>query len=112
MTILDAITHLGAELLMQGAGSTEPIGQIMACDLMSDVLLVDRDRVLLVTSLATEQAVRTAHVIGGVGVIVVNDKSVTASTIALARSLDVTLATCALTKFQACVSLGHYEEAR
>ncbi len=109
MTAAEAIAHLEGRLLVQGDGWTDPVGQVVACDLMSDVLVVDRDRVLLVTSLATEQAVRTAHVIGGVGVIVVNAKSVTDATVALAVALGVTLATSDRTKFEACVALGELE---
>ena len=48
---------------------------VVAADLMSDVLTMDLERPLLLTSLATEQALRTAHVVGAVAVLVANSKT-------------------------------------
>ena len=79
---------------------------VIAADLMSDVLMMDLERPLLLTSLATEQAVRTAHVVGAAGVLVANGKTVPAEMVALARKLDVPLARTALAKFAAAVALG------
>jgi len=84
----------------------KPVRHVVACDLMSDVLVVDKDDLLLVTSLASDQSVRTAHVIGSVGVLVVNGKGLTQSMLRLAEELDVTLARSSLSKFVACVRLG------
>ena len=75
-------------------------------DLMSDVLTMDLERPLLLTSLATEQAVRTAHVVGAVAVLVANGKTPPPEMVALARKLDVPLARTALSKFDAAVALG------
>ena len=79
---------------------------VVAADLMSDVLTMDLERPLLLTSLATEQALRTAHVVGAVAVLVANGKTPPPEMVALARKLDVPLARTALSKFDAAVALG------
>ena len=79
---------------------------VVAADLMSDVLTMDLERPLLLTSLATEQAVRTAHVVGAVAVLVANGKTPPPEMVALARKLDLPLARTALSKFDAAVALG------
>ncbi len=79
---------------------------VIAADLMSDVLTMDLERPLLLTSLATEQAVRTAHVVGAVAVLVANGKTPPPEMVALARKLGLPIARTALPKFDAAVALG------
>jgi hypothetical protein len=79
---------------------------VVAADLMSDVLTMDLERPLLLTSLATEQAVRTAHVVGAVAVLVANGKTPPPEMVALAHKLGLPLARTALPKFDAAVALG------
>ena len=104
MTVRELLPVLAAELLAT-ADLDRPVRTVVACDLMSDVLLTDDDDVLLLTSLASDQAVRTAQVIGAAAVVVVNGKPLPSSMAEVARSLNVTLATSALSKFDACVAL-------
>ena len=79
---------------------------VVAADLMSDVLTMDLERPLLLTSLATEQALRTAHVVGAVAVLVANGKTPPPEMVTLARKLGLPLARTALSKFDAAVALG------
>ena len=79
---------------------------VVAADLMSDVLTMDLERPLLLTSLATEQAVRTAHVVGAVAVLVANGKTPPPEMTALAARLQIPLARTALAKFDAATALG------
>ena len=79
---------------------------VVAADLMSDVLTMDLERPLLLTSLATEQALRTAHVVGAVAVLVANGKTIPPEMVALARKLGLPLARTPLSKFDAAVALG------
>ena len=107
MEIEDIFAAADADLLHMSCDSRgKPVRHVVACDLMSDVLVVDEDDLLLVTSLASDQSVRTAHVIGAVGVLVVNGKRLPESMVALADDLDVTLARSDLTKFRACIRIG------
>jgi len=79
---------------------------VVASDLMSDVLMTDEDRPLLVTSLVSDQSLRTAHVVGALGVLVVNGKTPPPEMVALAEKLGIPLARTALSKFDAAVALG------
>jgi hypothetical protein len=73
---------------------------------MSDLLVADRHGHLLVTSLASDQAIRTADIVGATAVAVTNGKTLPASMVALARELDMTLVRTRLRTFEACVRLG------
>ena len=105
MTILEVAEALKAELLVKGEGSYKPIRHVVASDLMSDVLLVDEDDMILLTSLSSDQVLRTAQIVGAVGVIVVNGKPLPSSMVNVANDLRMTLATCKLSKYDACVAV-------
>ena len=107
MTLESALPALEAAALHRGRGfSTTPVVQVIACDLMSDVLVQDGDDPLLVTSLATLQAVRTADIVGAVGIVLVNGKSPSEAMLRLAREMDISLVGSPLSMFRACVALG------
>ena len=82
------------------------VESVMASDLMSDVLVTDRGNLLLVTSLASDQAVRTADIVGAVGVLVVNDKTLPAPMKTLAADLDMALLRVKFSTFETCVRIG------
>ena len=82
------------------------VRHVIAADLMSDVLTMDLERPLLLTSLATDQALRTAHVVGAAAVLLANGKTPPPEMAALARKLGLPLARTALAKFDAAVALG------
>jgi hypothetical protein len=82
------------------------IRHVVASDLMSDVLVVDKDHLLLVTSLPSDQTIRTSDIVGAHAVLVVNNKTLPASMVALAREMNVTLMQSVLSKFDACVMIG------
>ncbi len=103
MTVRDLLPLLSAELIY-GAELDHPIHSVVACDLMSDVLVVDDEDIVLLTSLASDQALRTAQVVGAVAVVIVNDKPLPDSMAEVAESLHITLAVSPLRKFDACVA--------
>jgi hypothetical protein len=105
MTILEAAKRLNAEVLVEGDAVTEHIGHVVASDLMSDVLLVDDDEIMLLTSLASDQVLRTAHIVGAVGVVVVNGKSLPSSMVKVARDLKITLVKCDQSQYEACIAV-------
>ncbi len=105
MTILDAAKVLNAEVLVEGEAVGDDIRHVVASDLMSDVLLVDEEDILLLTSLASDQVLRTAQIVGAVGVIVVNGKSLPSSMVGVGADLGMTLARCELSKYDACVAI-------
>jgi hypothetical protein len=79
---------------------------VVSSDLMSDVLMVDLDHPLLLTSLVSDQSLRTAHVVGAAGVLIANGKSPPPDMAALAGKLGIPLARTPLSKFDAAVALG------
>ena len=79
---------------------------VISSDLMSDVLMVDLDHPLLLTSLVSDQSLRTAHVVGAAGVLIANGKTPPSEMVDLARQLGVPLARTPLAKFDAAVVLG------
>lgn len=106
MRLDDALRALEATPLHRAAAPDAVVRQVVAADLMSDVLTVDADHLLILTALATEQTVRTAHLLGAVAVVLTGNKAVPATLSALAAQLGVTLARTALPQFEACVALG------
>jgi hypothetical protein len=83
-------------------GSPEaPVQSIGAADLMSDVLALGTAGMLLLTGLATTQAIRTATVADLVGVVFVRNKPVGEEVLALARDSGVPVMRTHLTLFEA-----------
>ena len=87
------------------AMSDRHVGLPVASDLMSDVLLVDADDILLLTSLASDQAIRTAHIVGAMGVVVHDSKPLPSTMIEVARQLKIPLVSAPLSKYESCVRL-------
>ena len=85
---------------------TRPTAHVISSDLMSDVLMMDLEHALLLTSLVSDQALRTAHVVEASAVLIANGKMPTPQMADLARELDIPLARTTLSKFDAAVALG------
>ena len=86
------------------------IETVFASDLMSDVLMSDREDLLLLTSLSTEQAIRSAGIVGCEAVVVANNKTVTDGMVELAREQGVALFCTRFPKYESCVRLGRLLE--
>ena len=82
------------------------VHHVISSDLMSDVLMMDLDQPLLLTSLVSDQALRTANIVGAAGVLIANGKTPPPDMVALARELAIPLARTPLAKFDAAVVLG------
>ncbi len=107
MKIKQMIEPLECRIINQSSGFNDTeVHNVTASDLMSDVLVVDQDNLLLVTSLASDQVIRTADIVGAGAVMVVNGKTLPANMLKLAHELDMTLLLSTLTKFMACVRIG------
>ena len=103
MTINDVAKVLNGKVLFKEEGRDRHVGAVVASDLMSDVLLVDADDMLLLTSLASDQALRTAQIVGAMGVVVANGKPLPSTMTGVARSLGIPLVTAPLAKYECCV---------
>ena len=105
MTIADVVIILKGKFIAGDVTSPRAVGAVVANDLMSDVLLTDADDALLLTSLASDQAIRTAHIVGAVGVVIHNAKPLSETMIKVANDLAIPLVSSPLSKYDACVAL-------
>lgn len=113
MKILDLVEDLPAHVVYGAPGyQALALGKVIAGDLMSDVLVSVETNILLVTSLATEQAVRSADIIGATVILLVNDKLPTAGMKRLAKECAITLLATPMPMFEACVTLGYLGSAK
>jgi predicted transcriptional regulator len=105
MTIADVVKVLNGKLVAGDGASPRAVGAVVANDLMSDVLLFDADDPLLLTSLASDQAIRTAHIVGAMGVVIHNAKPLSETMIKVADDLHIPLVSSPLSKYDACVKM-------
>lgn len=106
MIIADIVQSLPAHIVVGAEGYRELcIEHILAGDLMSDILVSVESDSLLITSLATEQTIRSADIVGAPAVLLVNDKLPTPGMKALAQTCGITLLATPLPMFESCVAL-------
>ncbi|VGO16595.1 hypothetical protein PDESU_05186 [Pontiella desulfatans] len=111
MELIRIADTLEAELVYGPTGWERiNIETVFASDLMSDVLMSDRDELLLMTSLSTEQSIRSAGIVGSEAVIIANNKTVTEGMIELAKDQEVALLCTRFPKYESCVRLGRIME--
>lgn len=107
MTFIDIVEHLPAHIVHRSKDFPgSPLRHVLAGDLMSDVLVTEYDDVILLTSLSTEQTVRTADIVGARGILLVNDKTPQPAMKDLAIQQDLTVLSTPLSMFEACIALG------
>jgi len=107
MTLRTIIENLPAHPVFGPQGYLDhPVGVIVAGDLMSDMLLSVYSDALLVTSLATEQAVRTADMIGACAILLVNDKLPHPQMKALAEECGIAVLATPQPMYEACTALA------
>ena len=90
MNIADIVKTLDGKLVA-GGDNGRTVGAVVANDLMSDVLLNDADDILLLTSLASDQAIRTANIVGAMCVVVHNAKPLPQTMCQVADTLGIPL---------------------
>jgi len=111
MTLIQIADVLDAEVVYGPAGWKQlQIASVFASDLMSDVLMSDRDEMLLVTSLSTEQSIRSASIVGAEAVVIANNKTVTSGMIELAKEQEIALLCTELPKYDSCVQIARILE--
>jgi hypothetical protein len=106
MTFIEIVEQLPAHVVHKGSDFMDiQIHDVAAGDLMSDILVMDYENVLIVTSLNSDQTLRTADMVGARGVLLANDKVPFESLKALAQEQDITLLATPLRLFEACAAL-------
>ncbi|MDY3978753.1 MAG: hypothetical protein SOZ00_01890 [Tidjanibacter sp.] len=91
------------------AGDVEQVGEItfgFACDLMSDVLILDTNKLLLITGLCNIQTIRTAEMADLKCILVVRNKTITPDMIALAEENGLVLLQSPYSMFRAVAALA------
>lgn len=111
MTIDEVAKVLGGTVLVREGDGKRAVGHVVASDLMSDVLLVDSDDILLLTSLASDQVIRTAQIVGAMGVVVHNNKPLPSSMSDVAQRLGISLVTAPDAKYESCIKMYKALEA-
>ena len=107
MKLPDIIKTLDGKQLA-GGESDRAVGAVVANDLMSDVLLNDAEDMLLLTSLASDQAIRTANIVGAMCVVVHNAKPLPQTMCQVADSLGIPLVSSPLSKYESCVRIHEF----
>jgi hypothetical protein len=82
------------------------VESVIVSDLMSDVLMMEKTNTIIITSLSSDQAIRTASMVDALGVVMAQNKPLPDKVAKLAEELDITLLHTPLEKFESCVLLG------
>jgi len=107
MKFSDIVQNIAATVIHKSSGfDTCNVQSVIVSDLMSDVLTMERPSPLIVSSLSSDQTLRTASMVDAVGVVIAQNKLVPPAMEKLAEELDITLLHTPLAKFEACVFLG------
>ena len=107
MKLSKLLEAVEAEVLWSDSAHADfDVSNVIASDLMSDVLMMDQDQPLLLTSLVSDQSLRTANVVGAIALVVANGKTPPPNMVDLARELGIALARTDMAKFEASVALG------
>lgn len=86
------------------------VGGVFVSDLISDILVSEGEQTLLVTSLLSDQVLRTADVIGAAAVVLVNRRHIPVALGKAAAKQGLPLFHTPLPKFEACIRLGRVME--
>jgi anti-sigma regulatory factor (Ser/Thr protein kinase) len=105
VNIGQVIEVTGAEILAGEDRLDTPVDQVYASDLMSDVLAFGRSNSLLLTGLATQQSVISAHMAEFCGVVYVRGKKPKDGSARFARENHLVLLSTALDMYEACVRI-------
>ncbi len=101
MTLTECVDRVSAEWIVPGDGATE-FHDIVVSDLMSDVLVTEHDDFLLVTSLTSEQVVRTADIVDAKAILLSNGKHPQPAMKTLAAQQGIPVLTSPLPTFDVC----------
>lgn len=93
MILADIVRHLEGDIIVDGEHLEKPVRHFVATDLMSEVLLNDEEDLIMFTRLTTEHAVRTAHIMGALGIVVPGGRTPLPAMLRAAGELGVSLAT-------------------
>ena len=106
MTIRDIMKKCDAELVTGEELLDREIKAVCASDLLSDVLATEKQDFMLITGLCTPQVVRTAELMGSLGVMYVRHKYPLQEAIGMAKVHEVPLICTKDDLFETCCKLA------
>jgi hypothetical protein len=107
MKFSDIVDALNARMVVKSAAFDDcAVESVIVSDLMSDVLMMEKNSPIIVSSLSSDQTVRTASMVDAAGVVIAQNKPLPDKMATLAEELDITLLHTPLEKFECCVLLG------
>lgn len=107
-SVIDA---LGAAVVNAPDGwAQRRVGPVFVSDLISDILVSDGEGALLITSLLSDQVLRTAEIIGAAAVVVANRRYLPPSLGKIAAEQGVALFHTPLPKYDVCIRIGQLWE--
>jgi serine/threonine-protein kinase RsbT len=106
VTIETIKTALGATVLSGSELLQTKISHVYASDLMSDVLAFGKSDSILLTGLANQQAVISAHMAEFKGVVLIRGKKMKDGAELFARNHHIALLSTGLDMYEACVAIG------
>ena len=106
MTVLDLAALLEGELLCCPEKGENEVRDFAASDLLSDILMFEKDQYALVTGLTNAQIVRTAEITNACCIVIIRGKKPQQAAVQLAESHEIPLITSPLTMFDACSRIG------
>jgi hypothetical protein len=107
MKFRDIVDALDARVVAKSTAFDDcTADSVIVSDLMSDVLMMEKTSPLIVSSLSSDQTIRTASMVDAVGVVIAQNKPLPDKMASLAEELDITLLHTQLEKFECCVLLG------
>ncbi|MDY0374228.1 MAG: DRTGG domain-containing protein [Desulfobacterium sp.] len=109
MILSEIAVILNAKFLFGEEMGAKKILKIGASDLMSDLLTADSAGSLILTGLATQQAVRAASIAGASAIVLIRGKNPPQEIIDLAREENIPLLTTPLSMFVASGRLYMHE---
>jgi len=105
MTLAQCIERVAGRWIVEGDPNLD-FGDVVVSDLMSDVLVADSEEFLLVTSLTSDQVVRTAHIVDAIALLIGNGKQPQPSMVSLATQQGVPVIGSDLATFDICRKLA------
>ncbi|MDR0330432.1 MAG: hypothetical protein LBH93_01820 [Chitinispirillales bacterium] len=107
MKFSDIVDTLSARVITKSSAHDEcGVESVIVSDLMSDVLMMEKPAPLIVSSLSSDQTIRTASMVDASGVVIAQNKPLPDKVAKLAQELDISLLHTHLEKFECCVLLG------
>jgi hypothetical protein len=106
MTLRECLDKLDAEVVIGEEWLDAPVHSVVASDLLSDVLATLKHDFLLITGLCTPQVVRTAELMGGVGIVFCRNKYPQQEAIGMAKVHGIPVLCTRLGMFEACCRLA------